>query len=301
MSLATGEPLVCSRWTPLPMLREVQSRVNRLGSKQKMPKTLTFGDQHGHEMQDTSDEVGEWSEDDDDTYEFQDMVDNDELSYNMTDTTAQNTEEEASPNSPSNTEMDHDNTPAINPSSSEDLHDHENTGVGESPPMADTITSTGMEEDTHDVASQPTGVEEVLDDAASINPSTDYGSTEEAEYEKAKQLGIKSAHDDDVPLPKRTQKKKADEIYEYYNAIFTGIDFGHVFSSFDEGDSNQMFNFLMEQMPVKAGLKEFGEQGMASIMKELEQLVYQKVIVGCKASSLSSSQCKAGLQYLMFL
>ena len=209
MSLATGERLVHSRWTPLPMLCEAQSRVNRLSSKQKMPKTLTFGDQHGREIQDTLDEVREWTDDEDDgTYEFQDMVNNDELSYDTMDTAVHNTEEDTSPNSPSNMEMDHDNAPAINPSSSEDLHDYENTGVEESPPMADTIASTGMEEDPHDVASQPTGVEERLDDAVSINPSMDYDSTEEAEYEKAEQLGIKSTHDDYTPLPKRTRTKK---------------------------------------------------------------------------------------------
>ena len=78
--------------------------------------------------------------------------------------------------------------------------------------MADTIASTGLEEDPHALASQPTGVEEGLDDAASINSSTDYDSTEEAEYEKAERLGIRSAHDDDTPLPKHTRKKQADEI-----------------------------------------------------------------------------------------
>ena len=78
--------------------------------------------------------------------------------------------------------------------------------------------------------------------------------------------------------------------------MLTGIDIEHVFSTFDEGHSNDMFNFLTDQMSAKAGLKEFGEQGAASIMKELEQLLYRKVIVGHKASSLSSSQCKAELQ-----
>ena len=61
------------------------------------------------------------------------------------------------------------------------------------------------------------------------NTTPDYDSTEEAEYEKAKQLGIESAHNDDMPLPKHTRKKKADDIYEYYNALFAGIDIGHVF------------------------------------------------------------------------
>ena len=54
-------------------------------------------------------------------------------------------------------------------------------------------------------------------------------------------------------------------------------------------------------MSAKAGLKEFGDKGVASIMQELEQLLYRKVIVGRKASSLTPSQRKATLQYLMFL
>ena len=83
--------------------------------------------------------------------------------------------------------------------------------------------------------------------------------------------------------------------------MFAGIDIGHVFSSYDDEHANQVFSFLTDQMSAKAGLKEFGEKGAASIMQELEQLLYRKVIVGQKASSLTSSQCKAALQYLMFL
>ena len=90
-------------------------------------------------------------------------------------------------------------------------------------------------------------------------------------------------------------------MYEYYNAMFMGIDTEHMFSTFEDGHSNDMFNFLSEQMSAKAGLKEFGEQGTASIMKELEQLLYCKGIMGHKASSLSSSQWIVALQYLMFL
>ena len=232
-----------------------------------MPKTLTFGDRHGHEIPDNLDEAGEWSNDDDDTYEFQDEMDIDDLSYNATDDEADDTQEDITPNSPSIMEMDHDNTLSIHPLTSEDPDNHENTGVEDNPPMADTIMSMGMEEDSQDVAnqttrvdqdpdvaSQTTGVEQGLEEDDSINTSTDYDSTEEAEYEKAEWLGIKSAHDDDAPLPKCTRKKKADEIYEYYIAMFAGIDFGHVFSSCDDEHSNQMFNFLMEQMSAKARL-----------------------------------------------
>ena len=84
MSLATGEHLVCSRWTLLPMPREAQTRVNSFGSKQKMPKSLAFCDRHGQEILDNLEEVGKWSYDDDDTYKFQDDMDIDDLSYDDT-------------------------------------------------------------------------------------------------------------------------------------------------------------------------------------------------------------------------
>ena len=189
----------------------------------------------------------------------------------------------------------------------------EHTGVGNDAPMKDNITSAEMADDDQDMGgqttgvghgpdmvSETTGVEHSMNDDADNNSTMDYDSTKEDEFEKVEQLGIELANDD-VPLPRRVRKKKADEIYEYYNALFTGIDAGHVFATYDEEHTNQMFNFLTDQMSAKAGLKAFGERGVASIMQELEQLLYQKVIVGCKASSLTSAQRKAALQYLMFL
>ena len=324
MSLATGVHLVRSRWTPLPMPREAQSRVDSFGRKQNMPKTLTFGDRHGREIPDTLDEVGEWSDDDDDTYEFQDEPDINDLSYDDTDEEVNDAENNVPLNNLPGTGTDHVDSPSIHSSTSEFTDNHENTGVSDNPPLADTIASTGLEEHGEGRSGQTTGVVEDLEVSSQsiettgveqdVDPDettgveqdvdlddSDYDSTEEAEYEKAKQLGIESAHDDDRPLPKCIRKKKADEIYEYYNAMFAGIDVSHVFSSYDDEHSNQMFSFLTDQMSAKAGLKEFGDKGAASIMQELEQLLYWKVIVGHKASSLTSSQWKAALQYLLFL
>ena len=293
MSFATRERLIHSPWTPLPMPREAQTRVNNFRSKQKIPKSHTFSDRHGREIPDNLDEAGEWSDDDDNTYEFKDDMDIDDLSYDDTDDEVDNTGADIPHNGPSIIETAHVDTPSIQPPTSEDHDNHESTGVEDNPPMIDTITSMGMVEDDQDIASQTTGVEQGLDMASKTtgveqsldeddgsNTTLDYDSTEEAEYEKAEQLGIPSAHDNDVPLPKRTRKKKADEIYEYYNVLFAGIDVGHVFLSYDDEHTNQVFNFLTDQMSVKAGSEEFGDKGAASIMQELEQLLYRKVIVG---------------------
>ena len=79
MSFVMGVRLVRSRWTLLPLPREAQSRVKSFGSKQNMPKTLTFGDRHGHKIPDSLEDIEEWSDDDDDTYEFQEDPDMDDF------------------------------------------------------------------------------------------------------------------------------------------------------------------------------------------------------------------------------
>lgn len=59
------------RWTELPMPREAIERVSAIGRRQKMPKTLTYANRHGHEIGDNILDypVDEWSDDDDATYE----------------------------------------------------------------------------------------------------------------------------------------------------------------------------------------------------------------------------------------
>ena len=296
MSLATSERLVQSRWTALPMPREAQSRVNKFGIKQEMPKTLTFADRHGHEIQDNLEEVGEWNDEDDETYEFQEDEDDEELSCDTMDEGAQNTDDIDVTSAPSIRELYHEDIPSTDSITIDEpavevqdmttpSENHGNTGVdGYDPSVANTVETTGVGEESLD---------EISDDSSAVVEDT-----EEADYHRSERLGIESAQDDGHPLPKQTRKKKADETI---HTMFAGIDIEHVFSMFNDGHSNDMFNFLTEQMSAKAGLKEYGEQEAASIMKELEQLLYRKVIMGHKASSLSSSQQKVGLQYLMFL
>ena len=93
-------------------------------------------------------------------------------------------------------ETDHVDAPSLQPLTSEDHENHENTGVEDKPPMTDTITSMGMMENNQDIAnettgvelgldmaSQTTGVEQSLDEDDSSNTTPDYDHTEEAEYE----------------------------------------------------------------------------------------------------------------------
>jgi hypothetical protein len=44
MCVASGAQITCTRWTPLPMPKEVIQRVSEIGRLQGAPTTLTFGD-----------------------------------------------------------------------------------------------------------------------------------------------------------------------------------------------------------------------------------------------------------------
>ena len=59
--------------------------------------------------------------------------------------------------------------------------------------------------------------------------------------------------------------------------------------------------FLTEQMSAKCGFKELGQAGVDAIQKELEQLLYCKVMHGVRSSDLMHKQKCAVLQYQMFL
>ena len=59
--------------------------------------------------------------------------------------------------------------------------------------------------------------------------------------------------------------------------------------------------YLTKQMTAKKGLKRFGKNGAAAIKKELEQVVYRKVMHSKHAKSLSRNKKRATLRYLMFL
>ena len=216
-----------------------------------MPKTLTFGDRHGHEIPDSLEDVEEWSDDDDDTYEFQEDHDMDDFSYDGDDEEVDDTT---------------NNNIPTQPSTLDDTDNHENTGVNGIPAVDDTLTSTGLEVLGNNGLSEITGVVGNLEASSESSVITgveqpvaadetiemdedekledsDPDNTKEAEYEKAEQMGIEAAHDDDGTLPKRVRKKKADEIYEYYNAMFTGIDVDRVFSPHDDEHSDQVFIF----------------------------------------------------------
>ena len=74
-----------------------------------------------------------------------------------------------------------------------------------------------------------------------------------------------------------------------------------VFEMLQQPTSQKMFNFLTEQMSAKKELKRFGKQGAEAIKKELEQLVYRRVMHGKSPRQMDRHEKRAALRYLMFL
>ena len=62
------------------------------------------------------------------------------------------------------------------------------------------------------------------------------------------------------------------------DTLFDDMSPQQAFSLTIEDNTRDMFAFVTEQMSAKRGSQLFGEAGAKAVMKELEQLVYQKVM-----------------------
>ena len=100
---------------------------------------------------------------------------------------------------------------------------------------------------------------------------------------------------------RRDRKGTRDPNFQYMITTIQDLEPEAVFTLLMGDDAEQIFNFLTEQMSAKRGLQQFGEAGADAIKKELEQLVYRKVMQGRSAGQLTTTQKKAALRYLMFL
>jgi len=60
-------------------------------------------------------------------------------------------------------------------------------------------------------------------------------------------------------------------------------------------------HIMMMQMNVKQGIKKFVEKGNEVLLKELNQLHEQEVLLPLKKKEMTHKQRKKALRYLMFL
>eukprot|EP00980_Cylindrotheca_fusiformis_P017053 scaffold5233_cov88-Cylindrotheca_fusiformis.AAC.1 len=90
--------------------------------------------------------------------------------------------------------------------------------------------------------------------------------------------------------PSRTRNPTHNDEYIYLVALMETLQ-----------PEDDLFSLVTAQMTATKGLKVFGEAGADAIKKELEQLIYRRVMHGVDPNRLTIAQKKAALQYLMFL
>ena len=106
-------------------------------------------------------------------------------------------------------------------------------------------------------------------------------------FREAEDRGCAAAEDDTHQWSRRTHKPQQDPVYEYIDHLFDGMDPEAGFTFLTREDSVTMLTFLTAQMSAKQGLKQFEKAGADTIMSELEQLIYCKVMEGCKSTQLT--------------
>ena len=321
MSLTTGLKIARTRWTALPMPQDVIERVNEMGRKQGMPPTLTFGDRHGKEIEDHLDELSDdedstynpasdngsteddssWGGDDDDSLpwamdpppnDIDEMDDNQPQHHEIDD--HDGLEEEFPDNVPEEDQNDDGHSVGVVSSD-----DQESAPAGQD----DDYMSSRHSEYNDEQAEIPgvdggnTGVEDASDEDSDESPNP----TMDEAFSDAEAAGRAAAHDG-TTLPKRDRRPAPrDDDFVYENFTLMDLNPDVAFSLMMEEDIEDMWSYLTAQMNAKTGLKHFGEAGAEAIMKELEQLLYRKVMRGRKANTLTKEEKKSALTYLMFL
>ena len=219
------------------------------------------------------------------------------------------------PSHPENPGVDHDNNHNNEISSDSESDDdrwqshphindqpHESTGVedDQEPPdeQEPTNESLGVEDEPNQQSHENTGVQTT----ERMESTEDEPPTLSDVFEQAVNTGRLAASEHSSTHNLRKDKKSTrDPSFQYMITAIQDLEPEAAFTLLMGDDSEQVFNFLMEQMSAKRGLQQFGEAGADAIKKELEQLVYRKVMQGRSAGQLTAAQKKAALRYLMFL
>ena len=166
-----------------------------------------------------------------------------------------------------------------------DEQPHESTGVGE---------NHGQSQQSHEnTGAQAPGCAEVQEDEAPTLSDI---------FEQAADTGrLAATQQNSTHNLRKDRKDTRDPSFQYMITAMQDLEPEAAFTLLMGDDAEQVFNFLTEQMSAKRGLQQFGEAGADAIKKELEQLVYRKVMQGRSAGQLTTAQKKAALRYLMFL
>ena len=331
MSLLTGKRITRTRWTLLPMPAEVIHLVNQMGKSQGMPRTVTFANRTGNEIEDRIQDLSQWSDTDDESYEpdsdsddsdsddsHSESADGDSDSHDSDpddDDASEYDDEHINPSGASSSDSsvassdassesgswpDHDEPETIGPSIEEHSDTPTTTSGYEPPPQQSPHSGHDADSDVESDSVETTGVEP--DDTSVSDDDEDEDDdepTESDQYADAEARGRAAAAGH--PLPKREKRTRHDPVYEYIHVMFGNMAPNVLLTLLDDVSMEDHMSLLTAQMSAKAGLKQFGQAGADAIVQELEQLIYRKVMEAKKADALTHEQKRAALRYLMFL
>ena len=172
--------------------------------------------------------------------------------------------------------------------------------------------NTGVHNDNIELADPPTAQTEHpdVDDSVDQPPNRITESELIAEAERTGRARATSTAEDEGRPVRKNRGQFKDNNYTYlldspmtehddqFSLLIDLISIGDpikIFDSLKNGSLNESLTLLTEQMSAKKGLRVFGNNGASAIKKELEQLIYRKVMHGKKPHQLTREQKRAAL------
>jgi len=290
-SLATGRILNRTRATKLPMPSEVIDRVHTLARRQGANRGRLFGDRHGGALPD-GDDNEEYDDGDDSTYASGDSSGNDD----------DGDDDDDDDNEPANIYPppleDHPDPNGV-PNDGANVHEDEGEN-GDGPDDCDSLPddegNTGVRNPSPDDEGS-TGVHNEDTDGSTGVPSdaADPDETTEVHDAQAKEDSV----DEQVALEAEMDGRYGPRSGEYNLRERRRPNYSLVNAESEHQQSEDVL--ATPQMNMKKGIKEFGEQGVAAVKKEMNQLHDRKVMTPRHKMELTAEQRREALAYLMFL
>ena len=321
LSLVSGRVITRNHATVLPMPQEVIQRVHQLARAQNMQPGLAFGNRDNRILwMDQDNDI--YNEEDDESYTNEEEEDI-ELRYDE-----EMIEDELDDvNNPDygDPEADVNGEPAINPMIGPDDQHMEIQGVAD-PVAAELDDMNGSEiegvEADGELPNHPIPEDDVGGGAVPEEAVMDVEEdVEENGGELADGRNMEEGQDTDANDPVHQQQQQQQQEPHRYNLRPNrersyAHRYGHSFACIDNLKGGRYDGILRDgvlflvatevnqatpQMPMKKGIKLFGNKGVAAVKVEIQQLHDRGVLRAVHKTDLSWNEVQQALGYLMFL
>ena len=276
MSLRTGKLITRRKFTPLPMPQDVVDRVDTLGKADKQRELLTFYDRHGRPIGDMADYETTGVDDDEDPTpgapddvetvqepEVDQEVDDGPLFYDVEGEIVPNDDESA--DEPRLVEPDFDN---------------------EFDPFEDQQPDEPFPELTKDIVKQDMPEDTMVETVPEFEPEP-------------------PEDDEPTPTPSPRRSSRASSKPSRLVPSFEGKSYTDSTNTQVEPSKDSIYtqvtHYVMLQLSLKAGLKQWKDRGTKAVSKELAQLHYRDVYEPLDVTKLTKEEKDGALESHLFL